>query len=99
MSRRGRIVRRARSFFAGAGDDTRCIQPVRTFPARPDPARNPGVGTADVRGGGLFGPGSRDRGIGRPVPGRLHRRGRSASEVEVSTDVPAPVAYRVAYSE
>src|SRR5262249_9676034 len=57
------------------------------------------MGATNIRRRRLPRAGPRNRGDWRCGAGRLHRRARSKSEVQVSTAVPGPVPYRVAYSE
>src|SRR5262249_24992924 len=58
-----------------------------------------GMGAANLRRRRIPQAGARDRGDGRCGAGRLHRRTRSESEVQVSTAASGPVPYRVVYSE
>src|SRR5436189_5951895 len=57
------------------------------------------MGAANLRRGRISETGPRNRGDGRSVVGRLHRRTRSKGEVQVSAAASEPVPYRVAYSE
>src|SRR5262249_32740183 len=83
-------LRRNRDRPEGVTDDAGSVQSVRTFPAPEDPARDPGMGAANLRRGRIPEAGSGNRGDGRPAAGSLPRQGRGTSEAQVSTAASGP---------